>query len=164
MRNFRYQNDQIRATIVRFYMTKKTTLSDEEMAQRGTHSCSPRVTRSLCACAAPSVQGRSNPTPLHNVKFLIANLELAFELSHRKQSLLKISNRKYFAILSLNPPPSYASSIAQPPTSNRNNQTIRNFTKPRSITTYAISNGTKSRFSGFALAPAFLLAEALPAI
>ena len=34
----------------------------------------------------------------HVRKFLIANLELEFELTHRNKSPLGISHRKYFAI------------------------------------------------------------------
>jgi hypothetical protein len=37
--------------------------------------------------------------PAPSFQKLIANLELEFHLTHRKISLLKISNRKYFAIL-----------------------------------------------------------------
>ena len=40
----------------------------------------------------------SDTVQSRDAEFLIANLELEFELSHRKQSPLKISNRKYFAI------------------------------------------------------------------
>jgi hypothetical protein len=56
---------------------------------------------------AETEKGRANhltgadSTPFaasHVCKFLIANLELEFESSCRKQSPLKISNRKYFAI------------------------------------------------------------------
>jgi hypothetical protein len=136
-------------------MTKKTTLSDEEMAERGTHSCSPRFTRSLGACAAPSIRGRLNTVPPRNAEFLIANPELEFKLNYRKQSPLQISNRKYFAVFSLNPPLSSASSLAQPLISNRNIQTIRNFTKPCSITTYAISNRDKIAFFRICSNPRF---------
>ena|ERR1700751_3298350 len=56
---------------------------------------------------AETEKGRANhltgadSTPFvasHLPKFLIANLELEFKSSHRKQSLLQISNRKYLAI------------------------------------------------------------------
>ena len=136
-------------------MTTKTTLSDEGMAQRGTHSCSPGATRSLCAFAAPSIQGRSNTVPPRNAESLIANLELEFKLNYTNESPLKIPNRKYFAIFSLNLPSSSASSAAQSPTSNRNNQTIRIFTKPCSITTCAISNGYKIALFGICSNPRF---------
>ena len=42
----------------------------------------------------------SNTVPSRETEFLIANLELEFELNHRKQSPLRISNRKYFTIFS----------------------------------------------------------------
>jgi hypothetical protein len=42
-------------------------------------------------------------SPASSLQNLIANLELEFELSHRKESPLKISNRKYFAIFSFAP-------------------------------------------------------------
>lgn len=153
-------------------MTIKTTLSDEKMAQRGTHSCSPRATNGLCTLAAPSLQAIPNTTP-RDAEFLIANLELEFKLNHRNESQLKIPNRKYprvlrapwrIAIFSLNPPSSFASNVAQPTTPNRNNQTIRNFTKSCRITTYAISNRDKIAFFGICSRPAFLLAKACPAI
>jgi hypothetical protein len=150
--------------MVRFYMTTKTTLSDEEMAERGTHSCSPRATRNLCAFAAPSVQGRSNTVPSPDGEFLIANPELEFELNRRKQSLLRISNRKYFAIFSLalprvSPAPKLKRAIL-----------IATFAQLRirlnpalSLVTHFLT-ATKSTFSPFACRPAFLLAKALPAI
>jgi hypothetical protein len=147
-------------------MTIKTTLSDEEMAERGTHSCLPRFTRSLGACAARSIQASSNSVPPRHAEFLVANLELEFKLNYRKQSPLKISNRKYsrvlrapwrIAISSLNPPSSSASSVPQPTISNRNIQTIRNFTKPCSITTYAISNRDKIAFFRICSNPRFSL-------
>ena len=136
-------------------MTTKTTLSDEETAQRGTRSCSPKATRSLCAFAAPSIQSSSNTVPPRNTEFLIANLKLEFKLNHRKQSPLKISNRKYFAIFPFASPPLYVCRVAQSTISNRNNQTIRIFTKPRNISTYAISNGYKIAFFGICSNPRF---------
>jgi hypothetical protein len=136
-------------------MTTKTTLSDEGMAQRGTHSCSPRATRSLSAFAAPSVQGRSNTVPPRNAEFLIANLELEFNLNHRKQSLLRISNRKYFTIFSLALP--HVSPGTEPPPSNPNSniRTIRILTNSRNITTYAFSNRNKIHLSAVCLPPRF---------
>ena len=125
-------------------MTKKTALSDEGMAQRDTHSCSPRGTEGLCTPVALKIQGMSNTVPSRDTKFLIANLELEFELNHRKQSLLRISNRKYFAICSLNPLPFPGSTHTQPSNSNRNIRTIRILNKSRNITTYAFSNRNKT--------------------
>jgi hypothetical protein len=78
-----------------------------------------------------------------DAEFLTANLELEFELSHRKQSALKISNRKHFAIFSLNPSSSSTSTVTQPSNPNSNIHTIRILTKPRTITTYAFSNRNK---------------------
>ena len=125
------------------------------MAQRDTHSGLPRDTKGPYALAAPRIQRVSNAVSSRHAEFLIANLELEFKLNHRKQSPLRISNRKYFAIFSLNPPSSCASSVAEPALSNRNIQTIRNFTKPRSITTYAISNGDKIAFLRICANPRF---------
>ncbi len=145
-------------------MTIKTTLSDEEMAQRGTHSCSPRARTACALFAAPSIQGIPSTVPPCHAEFLIANPELEFELNHRKQSLLKISNRKYsrvlrapwrIAIFSRNLSPSSSSSVAQPPISNRNIQTIKSFTKPRTISTYAFSNRYKIDFLTICLPPRF---------
>ncbi len=141
--------------MVRFYMTTKTILSDEETAQRDTHSCSPRGTKALWAFAAPKIQGISNTVPSRQTEFLIANLELEFESNHRKQSLLKISNRKYFAIFSLNPPSFFASTLLRPSNPNRNSHTIRILTKPRNITTYAFSNRNKIHLFAICLPPRF---------
>ena len=132
-------------------MTTKTTLSDEGMAQRGTHSCTPSATRSLCALAAPSVQGVSNSVPPRTAEFLIANLELEFNLNHTKQSLLRISNRKYFAIFSLALPRVSPGTEAQPRNPNSNIRTIRILTNSRNITTYAFSNRNKIRL--FVISP-----------
>jgi hypothetical protein len=151
----RYTNDPTRATVERFYMTTKTTLSDEEMAERGTHSCSPRATRSLCAFAAPSVRGRSNTVPSPDGEFLIANPELEFESNHRKQSLLRISNRKYFAIFSLGLPRVSPGTEAQASNPNSNIRTIKNPTNSRNITTYAFSNRNKIDLFVVCLPPRF---------
>ena len=65
-------------------MTRQTTLSAATLAPAGgTPPARPR---------AP-MRGRPK-----TVKFLIANLELEFRPTHRKISLLGISNRKYLAI------------------------------------------------------------------
>jgi hypothetical protein len=136
-------------------MTKKTTLSDEEMAQREAYSCLLQDTAGLCAFAAPSVQGRSNTVPPREAKFLIANLELEFELNHRKQSPLKISNRKYFAVFSPAFLLFWASDLAQPSNPNRNIHTIRILTNSRTITTYAFSNRNKIHLSAVCLPPRF---------
>ena len=145
-------------------MTKKTTLSDEEMAQREAYSCLLQDTAGLCAFAAPSVQGRSNTVPPPDAEFLIANLELEFELNHRKQSPIEISNRKYFAICSAAFPSISTCVVPQTTNPNSNIHTIRISTNPRNITTYAFSNRNKINLSPFASAPAFLLAKARPAI
>jgi hypothetical protein len=85
----------------------------------------------------------SNTVASLPTEILIANLELEFELNHRKESLLKISNRKYFEVFSLVLPTLSASTVARPNSSNSNNRTIRNSTKPRNINTYVISNRNK---------------------
>jgi hypothetical protein len=77
-------------------MMTQTILSDGGMVQWHRHSC-------LCAFAAPRIPGMSNTVASQATEILIANLELEFELSHRKESPLKISNRKYFAIFSFAP-------------------------------------------------------------
>jgi len=61
-------------------MTMQTTLSDEEMVER----------RNMRHTASDS-------TPL-SVHFLIANARLEFDVNHRKDSPLKISNRERIAI------------------------------------------------------------------
>src|ERR1700746_2629908 len=138
-------------------MTKKTTLSDEEVVRWHRHSC-------LCSFAVPRIQRMSDTVQSRDAEFLIANLELEFELSHRKQSALKISNRKYFAIFSLNPSSSSTSTVTQPSNPNSNIHTIRILANSRTITTYAFLPPTKLAFSPFASSPAFLLAKAHPAI
>ena len=61
-------------------MTMQTTLSDEEMVER----------RNMRYTVSDS-------TPL-SVHFLIANARLEFDVNHRKDSPLKISNRERIAI------------------------------------------------------------------
>src|ERR1700729_139778 len=141
-------------------MTKKTTLSDEEMAQREAYSCLLQDTAGLCAFAAPSGQGRSNTVPPPDAEFLIANLELEFELNHRKQSPLEISNRKYFAICSAAFPSISTCVVPQTTNPNSNIHIIRISAKPHNINTYAFSNRNKINLSPVASAPAFLLAKA----
>src|SRR5580704_13293574 len=138
-------------------MTKKTTLSDEEMVRWQRHSC-------LCSFAAPRIQRVSDTIQSRDAEFLIANLELEFELSHRKQNPLEISNRKYFTIFSL---ALQCFSAPTPPRSsnpNSNIHTIRIWATPAlSLLTHFLT-ATKSPFSPFASHPAFLLAKTLPAI
>src|SRR4029077_1099491 len=136
-------------------MTKKTTLSDEEMAQRGSHSGVPQGVTGRCAFDGSSIQGRSPANQSRDAEFLIANLELEFELSHRQQSPLKISNRKYFAVFSLNPSSSSTSTMTQPSNPNSNIHIIRILTKPRTITTYVFSNHNKIGLFAFCLPPRF---------
>jgi len=65
-------------------MTRQTTLSAATLAPAGgTPRARPRATM---------------PARPKTIKFLIANLELEFRPTHRKISLLRISNRKYLAI------------------------------------------------------------------
>jgi hypothetical protein len=111
--------------------------------------------RSLCALAAPSFQGRSDTAPPRNAKFLIANLELEFNLNHRKQSPLRISNRKYFTIFSLALPRVFPGTEAQPRNPNSNIRAIRILTNSRNITTYAFSNRNKIHLSAVCLPPRF---------
>jgi hypothetical protein len=90
------------------------------------HSCLPRGTRGLCTVARPRTQvseaaaslpskfliANDNPTRIvilsdqrvskglrsQSLLVLMANLELEFNLSHRKLSPLQIPNRKFLAI------------------------------------------------------------------
>jgi hypothetical protein len=151
----RYTNDPLRATIVRFNMTTKTTLSDEGMAQRESHSRSSRATKSPYAFAAPSFQGRWNTSPSPDAEFLIANLELEFELTYRKESQLKIPNRKYFAIFSQGSPPFSVFTLTRQNISNSYIRQFKNSTKPRSFTTCAISNRYKIALFGICSYPRF---------
>jgi hypothetical protein len=142
-RNFTMLKRQICATMIRFYMTTRTTLSGDEKALRGTHSCSARATRGPCALAGPSIQGRSNTVPSRDSEFL---------------------NRKYFAIFSLNPPPFPGSTPTQPSNPNRNSHKLEfRLTPAISLLTHFLT-ATKSTFPPFASRPAFLLLKALPAI
>jgi hypothetical protein len=75
-----YPASRIRATIARFYMTTRTTLSDEEMVQRRNMHHTP-----------------SDSAPF-SAYFLIANARLEFSANYRKDSPLKISNRERIAI------------------------------------------------------------------
>ena len=77
----------------------------------------------------------SDTVQSRDAEFLIANLELEFKLSHRKESPLKISNRKYLGIFSLNPSSSSTSTVIQPSNPNSNIHTIRIWANSRTITT-----------------------------
>jgi len=125
------------------------------MTQGEGHSAVPQGVTCRCAVDGSSIQGRSTAFQSRDAEFLIANLELEFELSHRKQSALKISNRKYLAIFSLNPSSSSTSTVIQPSNPNSNIHTIRILTKPRTITTYASSNRNKIGLFAICLLPRF---------
>ena len=150
-----------------FSVTTRTTLSNEVTAQWHRHSRLPRgdpsPTKGLCAFAAPSIQAMSNTAPSRDTEFLIANLELEFESSHSKQSPLKFSNRKYFAIflslLHAFPPPPQPQRIL-----NRNSQISEFRLTPAPSPLTHFLTATKSALSPFVSAPAFLLAKAFPAI
>jgi hypothetical protein len=81
-------------------------------------------------------------------EFLIANLELEFESSRRKQSPLKISNRKYFAIFHSRRscttfPLLFLSSLQPQPSSFQNlieNPRLESKLNPRKISQLQISN------------------------
>ena len=95
-------NNTIPATITRFHMTTQTTLSaaapapqEEPRLQWHRHSC-------LCAVAKPRTQPIEAAASLR-FKFLIANLELEFHLSHRKLNPLEIPNRKFLTIFESRP-------------------------------------------------------------
>jgi hypothetical protein len=60
-------------------------------ARRGGHSC-------LCAVAKPGARPIEAAASLP-VNVLIANLELEFQLTHRKPGPLRISNRKFSQVL-----------------------------------------------------------------
>jgi hypothetical protein len=138
-------------------MTTKTKLSNEETAQWHRHSC-------LCAFAAPAIQAMSNTALSRNTEFLIANLELEFESNRRKQSPLKFSNRKYFTIFSFSLPHFSANTPSQSSNPNRNSRKLEFRLTPALSLLTRFLTATKSIFSPFASAPAFLLAKAFPAI
>jgi hypothetical protein len=129
-------------------MTKKTTLSDEEMVRWQRHSC-------LCSFAAPRIQRMSDTIQSRDAEFLIANLELEFELSHRKQSPLEISNRKYFTIFSLALPCFSAPTPPRSSNPNSNIHTIRIWANSRTIITHAFSNRNKITLFAICLPPRF---------
>jgi len=85
----------------------------------------------------------SDTVQSRDAEFLIANLELEFVLSHRKQSALKISNRKYFAIFSFNPSSSSTSTMTRASNPNSNIHTIRIWANSRTIITCLFSNRNK---------------------
>jgi hypothetical protein len=90
-----------------------------------------------------------------DAEFLIANLELEFELSHRKQSLLEISNRKYFTIFSLALPCFSAPTPPRSSNPNSNIHTIRIWANSRTIITCAFSNRNKIILFAICLQPRF---------
>jgi hypothetical protein len=136
-------------------MTIKSTLSDEETAQPDTHSCSPKGTKALCAFAGPEIQGMSKTVPLRQPGFLIANLELEFELNHRKQSPLEIPNSKYFAISSLALLHFSASTPPQPSNPNSNIGTIRIWLNPAISVLTQFLTATKIDLFAICLSPRF---------
>jgi hypothetical protein len=129
-------------------MMTQTILSDGGMVQWHRPDC-----RGLCAFAIPRIQEPRiqemlDTAPLPDTKFLIANLELEFELTYRKESRLKIPNRKYFAIFSLAPLPFSLSIVMRRNISNSNIRQFKNSTKPCNINTYGISNSNKIELFG----------------
>ena len=85
----------------------------------------------------------SDTVQSRDAEFLIANLELEFKLSHRKESPLRISNRKYLAIFFAAFLSFSASHLVQSSNPNSNIHTIRIWANSRTITTYAFSNRNK---------------------
>ena len=71
---------------------RRPSLANELDSRRTPLSAATRAQRTI-----PFLCSSSQP-PASSFQNLIANLELEFELNCRKESLLKISNRKYFAI------------------------------------------------------------------
>ena len=71
------------------------------LARHGGHSCLPRGTKGLCAVAEAGTRRLAHHVASLARDFLIANLELEFGASGRKQGLGPKSNRKYFAIFHL---------------------------------------------------------------
>jgi hypothetical protein len=113
----------------------------------------------------------SNTVASVPTEILIANLELEFELNHRKESLLKISNRKYFAIFSLAPSAGLCvGSNTLPGTTTRSSTFL--ITVPRlELRTNISRQGTYKSLIGSETASfqfverlAFLVAQAIPAI
>jgi len=113
--------------MARFYMTTKTAQWAARPQSAGDRRC--------CALS---------PAP----SFLIANLELEFELSYRKLSPLRISNRKYFAILNRTwlPHPKHAGhSLQFAPNCNSNRDTaIRTHPNSHHLREFQISNRDKT--------------------
>jgi hypothetical protein len=66
--------------------------TDRQLGSRTQHSSEPTL-------GLPrGIQGASVPRPTAVTAFLIANLELEFNSTHRKHSPLKISNRKFLRV------------------------------------------------------------------
>jgi hypothetical protein len=86
-------------------MMTRTSLSAATRAQRRRPSLANKLDSRRTPLSAATRAQRTNPvlrsssqSPASSFQNLIANPELEFSVSHRKDSLLKISNRKYFAI------------------------------------------------------------------
>ena len=86
-------------------MTTRTALSAATRAQRRRPSLANELDSRRTPLSAATRAQRTNPVlcsssqpPPSSFQNLIANLELEFSVSHRNESLLEISNRKYFAI------------------------------------------------------------------
>jgi hypothetical protein len=88
-----------------FYMMTRTALSAATRAQRRRPSLANELDSRRTPRSAATGAQKTNPVlcsssqpPTSSFQNLIANLELEFELNCRKENLLRISNRKYFAI------------------------------------------------------------------
>ena len=86
-------------------MTTRTALSAATWAQRRRPSLANELDSRHTPLSAATGAQRTNPVlcsssqpPTSSFQNLIANPELEFELNCRNESLLEISNRKYFAI------------------------------------------------------------------
>jgi hypothetical protein len=82
----------IRATLVRFHMTIKTSLSISETDQRATShpAADPKALRAVFPWPPCHARHRGR---------LIANARLEIDLTHGKESLLRIPNRKWTRVL-----------------------------------------------------------------
>src|SRR6266404_8420925 len=86
-------------------MMTRTSLSAATRARRRRPSLANELGSRRTPLSAATGAQRTNPvpcsssqSPASSFQNLIANLELEFSVSHRNESLLAISNRKYFAI------------------------------------------------------------------
>jgi hypothetical protein len=112
------------------------------------------------AAASKAIACRQTPSPTSATKFLIANLELEFRVTHSKQRTEAESNRKEIAILQTD----FSVLLASSPFSNRNSRFTGFHSTCSKHTIKQISNRNKNGISAISASftPHAFLSASLP--